>query len=478
MGAVGTTLGSLNASDPIFKFVGVFWLLMAIVAVSFALGLYRWRVHKLQNRHSMHTFGTTWGPVLLSLLFVFAVLCGSLFAFFDNFVAEAPKPVIVVSAEVDTVTSSSYQDNYRRFMPDNLELSGLAYHKPSGLLYVLGDFGVITVLDPATRFVKEMWSLPRDDYEAITFVDHPDYADRVYVGLENKPGFGPGIAEVSLSTHAILRMVKLPGFPMLKNAGMEAMTFVPLAFSSDLRGFFYCGSQADGSVYIYEIPIWDTTQPVLVATLQGSRIAPSPSETLQTGINDLSDMSFFSYLENDGRTLTQAQLSALSALRQSVSGSNAPASPANVALVTAVGFRCLLALSYPTLKKIMLFALDPFTALPLVVPPASTAQIAVVAMPSGEKDIEGILFYPSPAGDVTVFLSSDSKDTLSRWTYFPPTAALSNGLVHLPPPIPPSPSPTPIPSTIPVVVETWPEGFLAKSSDIVAGLATRIVTEN
>jgi hypothetical protein len=114
------------------------------------------------------------------------------------------------------------------------------------------------------------------------------------------------VVELDVMNNAVLRRFTLPELLVdsEKNDGMEALAFVPVANNTE-GGYFLAGSQANGYVYIYDLPIRSS----LVGFATISRLVATwrpPS-----GYKDLASMSvldstlYLSYPRN-GRRVLQA----------------------------------------------------------------------------------------------------------------------------------------------------------------------------
>jgi len=85
----------------------------------------------------------------------------------------------------------------------------------------------------------------------------------LYLGTENKPA----VLEYEWhSSKRIFRRFSLPGFEHSGNVGIESLTWVPTK-ASPHQGYFYCGSQMTGHVFIYELPLLNDTGPEATARL-------------------------------------------------------------------------------------------------------------------------------------------------------------------------------------------------------------------
>lgn len=141
---------------------------------------------------------------------------------------------------------------------------------PRNSLVVVSDGGSILFVDMDDFTVREDTALNdkyRDAYgwfdlEGIT-MNNPETSQYLYLGMENKPA----ILEYEWkSSHEIVRHFDLPG---LGKEGVQSVTWVPTKASSHM-GYFYVGSRAKGSIFIYELPLLDNTGPEAQAVLKNT----------------------------------------------------------------------------------------------------------------------------------------------------------------------------------------------------------------
>jgi hypothetical protein len=132
-------------------------------------------------------------------------------------------------------------------LPAGYEPSGAVWHTRLERLYVVGDAGTVSAMDADGSSVTN-WSVP-GDLEAICVADPA--GDFAYVGVENPDG----VKEFDLTTGQVTRTFDLTGTMQgPANAGLEALTFVP-DDSHPEGGLFYAGLQADGKIYVFDLPI-------------------------------------------------------------------------------------------------------------------------------------------------------------------------------------------------------------------------------
>ncbi|MBU1916607.1 SdiA-regulated domain-containing protein [bacterium] len=131
------------------------------------------------------------------------------------------------------------------------EPSGAVWHKRLALLFIVSDGGYITSLTKTGHIVSE-WYIG-GDLEGITVAD-PE-TDFIYIGVENPDS----ILEFDLSLEIVTRTFVLTSYMTgASNQGLEALTFYPDE-TSDEGGYFFAGLQADGYVYVFELPLVTNT---------------------------------------------------------------------------------------------------------------------------------------------------------------------------------------------------------------------------
>eukprot|EP01136_Pigoraptor_vietnamica_P012360 Opistho-1_new@52210 len=135
--------------------------------------------------------------------------------------------------------------------PPRIEPSGLAYHPRLNKLLTVSDTGEFGVTNIEGGFFTTLGNNGLD-LESITFVN--ETSDYIYLGLE----YPPTIIEWHVPTNTESRRFRLPGMPATVKNGMEALTFVPFPASVQ-GGYFWAGSQYDGGIYVYEVPIVTST---------------------------------------------------------------------------------------------------------------------------------------------------------------------------------------------------------------------------
>jgi len=130
------------------------------------------------------------------------------------------------------------------------EASGLTYHDLYGYL-VVGDDGDVAILD-GTGSVLD-YSDIGGDFEGITVEDHT--SDYAYIASENLNS----ILEIDLNTLTLTGNEWELDLYQNGGAGFEAIAFVPSANApsswgtASHKGFFLAASQADTSIYVYNI---------------------------------------------------------------------------------------------------------------------------------------------------------------------------------------------------------------------------------
>jgi len=133
---------------------------------------------------------------------------------------------------------------------------------------VVSDGGSLLFVDLEDFTVREDKALNdkyRDAYgwfdlEGITMTNY-EKSTYLYLGMENMAV----VLEYDWrDTQRIYRRFDLPG---LGNEGIQSLTWVPTEASTH-QGYFYMGSRAKGSIFIYELPLLDSAGPEAQATLR------------------------------------------------------------------------------------------------------------------------------------------------------------------------------------------------------------------
>ncbi len=135
----------------------------------------------------------------------------------------------------------------------NFEPSEIVWHTQRESLFVVGDEGLLAEIDQ-NGVVKHSWIIG-GDLEGITIVDPS--SPYIYLGVEQPDS----IKEFDLSQGKLTgRSWDLTAWMTgPDNAGLEALTYVPNAshpYAPSLSGgLFYAGLQADGRIYIFDVPV-------------------------------------------------------------------------------------------------------------------------------------------------------------------------------------------------------------------------------
>jgi hypothetical protein len=161
-------------------------------------------------------------------------------------------------------------------LPAGYETSGLAWHSRLQRLLAVSDGGTVSSMNTDGSGLVN-WSVP-GDLEAIC-VANPQ-SDYVYIGVEHPDS----ILEFNIRTGTVTRMFNLtPWMTGPDNQGLEGLTFVPSSDSVE-GGVFYAGLQADGRIYLFELPI--------VSSSTSTNVTFKGTITLEAGLADLSDLSY------------------------------------------------------------------------------------------------------------------------------------------------------------------------------------------
>jgi hypothetical protein len=161
-------------------------------------------------------------------------------------------------------------------LPAGYETSGLAWHSRLQKLLTVSDGGTVSSMNTDGSGLFN-WSVP-GDLEAICVANAQ--SDYVYMGVEHPDS----ILEFSIRTGTVTRTFNLtPWMTGPDNQGLEGLTFVPSSDSAE-GGVFYAGLQADGRIYLFELPI--------VSSSTSTSVTFKGTITLEAGLADLSDLSY------------------------------------------------------------------------------------------------------------------------------------------------------------------------------------------
>ena len=179
------------------------------------------------------------------------------------------------------------------------------YLAANDLYPLISDDGGIYVLDRTTHrpihYVTVLTN-PKLDLEDMTIAD-----GRLFLAVEQDSRTNESVVvELDVMSNAVLRRFTLPELLVNTEAndGMEALAFVPVANFTE-GGYFLAGSQANGYVYIYDLPIRSS----LVGFATISRLLATWQPP--SGYKDLASLSvldstlYLSYPRN-GRRVLQA----------------------------------------------------------------------------------------------------------------------------------------------------------------------------
>jgi len=132
-------------------------------------------------------------------------------------------------------------------LPAGYETSGILWHPRLKKFFLVSDSGIVSSMRPDGTGMIHL-KVP-GDLEGVT-VANPK-GNFVYLGIENPDS----IRELNIVTGKVTRTFDLT--PWMKgpdNSGLEALAFVPEAGHKE-GGLFYSGLQADGSIFVFELPI-------------------------------------------------------------------------------------------------------------------------------------------------------------------------------------------------------------------------------
>jgi len=161
-------------------------------------------------------------------------------------------------------------------LPAGYETSGISWHSGVGKLFLVSDGGTVSSMGLDGTGLTH-WSVG-GDLEGIT-VARPQ-SDFVYLGVENPDS----IREFNLATSRVTRTFSLTAWMTgPSNSGLEALTFVPDAANPE-GGLFYTGLQADGRIFVFQLPIVSSTTSTAV-----THVSTIPA---LNGVNDISDLYY------------------------------------------------------------------------------------------------------------------------------------------------------------------------------------------
>ena len=161
-------------------------------------------------------------------------------------------------------------------LPAGYETSGLAWHSRLQKLLTVSDGGTVSSMNTDGSGLVN-WSVP-GDLEGIC-VANPQ-SDYVYIGVEHPDS----ILEFNIRTGTVTRTFNLtPWMTGPDNQGLEGLTFVPSSDSVE-GGVFYAGLQADGRIYLFELPI--------VSSSTSTNVTFKGTITLEAGLADIADLSY------------------------------------------------------------------------------------------------------------------------------------------------------------------------------------------
>jgi len=161
-------------------------------------------------------------------------------------------------------------------LPPVYETSGIVWHSRVQKLFLVSDGGTVSSMSASGTGLTN-WSVG-GDLEGVT-VANP-LSDFVYLGIEHPDS----ICEFNIATGQVTRTFSLTGWMKgPDNSGLEALTFVPDA-SNPEGGLFYAGLQADGRIFVFQLPILSSTTSTAVTHIQ---TIPDLN-----GVSDISDMNY------------------------------------------------------------------------------------------------------------------------------------------------------------------------------------------
>jgi hypothetical protein len=154
------------------------------------------------------------------------------------------------------------------------EASGASWHPRLQQLFTISDNSRVARVE-ASGALPSVWTVA-GDLEGICVAD-PD-TDFVYVGVEHPDS----VKEFDFVTGTVKRTFDLtPWMTGPSNDGLEALAFVPDP-SHPEGGLFWAGLQADGRVYVFELPIKSSATATTVTHV--TTFAPVPGRTDLAGL--------------------------------------------------------------------------------------------------------------------------------------------------------------------------------------------------
>jgi len=161
-------------------------------------------------------------------------------------------------------------------LPAGYETSGLAWHSRLQKLLTVSDGGTVSSMNTDGSGLVN-WSVP-GDLEGICVANAQ--SDYVYIGVEHPDS----ILEFNIRTGTVTRTFDLTAWMTgADNQGLEGLTFVPSSDSAE-GGVFYAGLQADGRIYLFELPI--------VSSSTSTNVTFKGTITLEAGLADIADLSY------------------------------------------------------------------------------------------------------------------------------------------------------------------------------------------
>ena len=161
-------------------------------------------------------------------------------------------------------------------LPAGYETSGLVWHSRVQKLFLVSDGGTVSSMNANGTGVSN-WSVG-GDLEGIT-VARPQ-SDFIYLGIEHPDS----IREFNIATGQVTRTFDLTSWMTgPDNSGLEALTFVPDAGNPEC-GLFYAGLQADGRIFVFQLPI--------VSSATSTAVTHVRTIAALNGVSDISDMNY------------------------------------------------------------------------------------------------------------------------------------------------------------------------------------------
>ncbi|PIR25275.1 MAG: hypothetical protein COX62_07430 [Deltaproteobacteria bacterium CG_4_10_14_0_2_um_filter_43_8] len=176
-------------------------------------------------------------------------------------------------------------------LPNGYEPSGADWHSRLKKVFGVHDNGFLFSMNKDGNDVTT-WNVG-GDLEGIT-IPNPD-SDFIYLGRE----FPAAILEFNIVSGTVTRTFSLGGaggFPESSGQGLEALTFVEKEGNPE-GGEFWAGSQSNGKVYVYTLPIASSSNSTTVTHI--ATLTPVPGRADLAGLDYSSEFDVV-YVTYDG----------------------------------------------------------------------------------------------------------------------------------------------------------------------------------